>query len=230
MLRLMLFNAKSSWTDPCLDDYDRPLNPRGLACSKQRSYSPQRMGMPMSTPFDAVSTYFYAKDGNRPFLMRRAFAEDVELEMVVNTAAISFPSSARGLAAIEDVLGRRFANDMENVYTFCLSRPTEANRLHFPCHWLVGMSAKGNGPIHVGSGRYDWYFTPDARCLVERLIITIDVMEIFPASQLDSIMGWLTALAYPWCTRDEAIRHIPGIDGMASVKQYLNELRPILPK
>lgn len=30
MLRLMLFrHAKSSWTDPGLDDHDRPLNPRG---------------------------------------------------------------------------------------------------------------------------------------------------------------------------------------------------------
>ena len=35
----------------------------------------------MSSPFDAVTTYFLAKDGNRPFLMRRAFAEGVELQM-----------------------------------------------------------------------------------------------------------------------------------------------------
>lgn len=55
----------------------------------------------MPSPFEAISTYFHAKDGNRPFLMRRAFAEDVQLEMVVNTEAISFPSSAKGLGAIE---------------------------------------------------------------------------------------------------------------------------------
>jgi hypothetical protein len=184
----------------------------------------------MSTPFDAVSTYFYAKDGNRPFWMRRAFAEDVELEMIVNTDAITFPSWRRGLTAVEDTLVRRFANDMENVYTFCLSRPTEANRHHFPCHWLVGMSAKDNGPIRVGSGRYDWYFTPDDRCLVERLIITIDVMQIFPPGELDAIMNWLTALAYPWCTPDEAIRFIPEIEGMVSIKHYLREVRSILPE
>ena len=109
----------------------------------------------MSSPFDAVTTYFLAKDGNRPFLMRRAFAEGVELQMVVKTEAISFPQSATGVAAIEDILGRRFANDFENVYTFCLERPSAAHRRHFPCHWLVGMSAKDNGPIRVGSGRYD---------------------------------------------------------------------------
>ena len=181
----------------------------------------------MPTPFDAVSTYFYAKDSNRPFLMRRAFTPNVELEMVVNTESISFPSSASGLVAIENILSRRFANDMENVYTFCLSRPTDANRHHFPCHWLVGMSSKNNGPIRVGSGRYDWYFTPDEHCLVRRLIITIDLMQIFPANSIDTIMNWLTDLAYPWSTPEDVMRTMPRIDGMAEVEQYLKALRPI---
>ena len=184
----------------------------------------------MPSPFEAVSTYFYAKDGNRPFLMRRAFAEDVHLEMVVKTEAISFPSSAKGVAAIEEILGRRFANEFENVYTFCLARPTEANRHHFPCHWLVGMSAKNNGPIRVGSGRYDWYFTSGAHCLVEKLIITIDVMQIFPANELDRIMSWITSLPYPWCRPDEAARDMPRIEGLAPVERYLKEVRPIPPE
>ncbi len=183
----------------------------------------------MQSPFEAVSTYFYAKDGNRPFLMRRAFAEDVQLEMVVKTEAISFPSSAKGVAAIEEILGRRFANDFENVYTFCLERPTLANHRHFPCHWLVGMSAKNNGPIRIGSGRYDWYFTSDARCLIEKLIITIDVMQIFPADELDRIMNWITNLPYPWCGPDEAVRDMPRIEGLAPVERYLKEIRPIPP-
>ncbi len=37
----------------------------------------------MPTPAEAVLTYILAKDGNRPFLMKQAFAENVELEMVV---------------------------------------------------------------------------------------------------------------------------------------------------
>lgn len=181
----------------------------------------------MSTPFDAVSNYFYAKDGNRPFLMRRAFTADVELEMVVKTEAISFPSAAKGLTEIEDVLCRRFANDMENVFTFCLSQPTGADRHHFPCHWLVGMSAKNDGPIRVGSGRYDWYFTPDAQCLVRRLIITIDVMQIFPASSIGPIMEWLTALPYPWCAAQKAVEDMPKIDGMAIIEHYIKARHPI---
>ncbi len=183
----------------------------------------------MATPSDAVSAYFFAKDGNRPFLMRRAFTANAELEIEVKTDAISFPSAASGLPAIEDVLGRRFANDMENVYTLCLSRPTAANRRHFPCHWLVGMSAKNNGPIRIGCGRYDWLFTADEQCLVEKLIITIDVMHVFPETEIDAIMGWLSGLPYPWCTPYEAIASMPGIDGLKPIEVYLKQVQPILP-
>ena len=131
------------------------------------------------------------------------------------------------MVAIEDILGRRFANDFENVYTFCLERPSAAHRRHFPCHWLVGMSAKGNGPIRVGSGRYDWYFTPDERCLVERLVITIDLMKMFPATELDAIMGWLTGLPYPWCTPADALEAMPPIPELMAVETYLRQVRPI---
>jgi hypothetical protein len=58
---------------------------------------------------------------------------------------------------------------------------------------------QNNGPIRVGSGRYDWYFTSEARCLVEKLIITIDVMQILPARECQRIMGWITSLPYPSC-------------------------------
>ena len=184
----------------------------------------------MPDPIEVVSTYSAAKDGNRPFLMRRAFAEDAALETVVKTEAISFPSSAKGVAAIEEILSRRFARDFENVYTFCLSRPTEADRRHYPCHWLVAMSSRNNGPIRVGSGRYDWYFAPDPLCLAEKLIITIDVMQILAPSELDRIMGWITGLPYPWCRPDEAVNGIPSIEALAPVERYLKKIRPLPPE
>jgi hypothetical protein len=184
----------------------------------------------MSTPSDAVSTYILAKDGNRPFLMRRAFAEDAELKIVLKTDAISFPSSAKGASAIEDILVRRFGLDYENVYTFCLSRPSEANRRHFPCHWLVGMSARDNGQVRIGCGRYDWYFRSNKECYVERLVIAVDVMKILPASELAASMDWLSGLPYPWCSPDEAVRDMPDIEGIAEIETYLKQVRPILPE
>jgi len=183
----------------------------------------------LPSPFDAVSNYFFAKDGNRPYLMRRAFTEDAELEVIVKTDAISFPQSAVGVDAIADAFGRRFADDFENVYTFGLARPTAANRHHFPCHWLVGMSAKRNGPIRIGCGRYDYYFTQDERCLIERLIITIELMCVIPEAELDRVMTWLSGIPYPWCTPGEAAGGMPRIDGLAAVERYLNGIRPIVP-
>lgn len=178
----------------------------------------------MPSPLEAISTYFHAKDGNRPFLMRRAFAEDARLEMVVKTDAISFPSTASGLPELEEILVRRFATAFENVYTFGLRPPTEADRRHFTCPWLVAMSTRSDGALRVGSGLYDWQFSPDARCLVEKLVITIDVMEVLPASELGDIMGWITALPYPWCRPGEVVLGMPHLEKLAPVERYLRDL------
>ncbi|WP_428677991.1 hypothetical protein [Reyranella sp.] len=178
----------------------------------------------MPSPLDAVSTYFHAKDGNRPFLMRRAFAEDARLEMVVKTDAISFPGTARGLPELEEVLVRRIATDFENVHSFGLRLPAESDRRHFACPWLVAMSARSEGALRVGSGRYEWQFSSDARCLVEKLIITIDVMEVLPATDLGSVMGWITDLPYPWCRPDEVVHGMPRLEALAPVERYLKAI------
>lgn len=173
------------------------------------------------TPTEAIETYIRAKDGNRPFLMKHALADDVELAMVVRTDAISFPSSANGRDAITDILVRRFAADNENIFTFCLSRPAPADESHFRCHWLVGMSAKSNGGPRVGCGRYDWQFE---RGRVTKLAIDIETMSIFSDSDLEPIMAWLSAIPYPWCTPADALRGIPPLSGLAAVRSSLSAL------
>jgi hypothetical protein len=183
----------------------------------------------MSSPSDTVRTYILAKDGNRPFLARRVFAENAELEMVVKTDAISFPSSAKGVSAIEDIL-RRFNIDYENIYTFCLSRPSDSDRRLFACNWLVGMSAKSDGRPMVGCGRYDWLFATDQTCLVERLVITIDLMNALPATEPAVTMNWLSGLPYPWCTPTDMVKDMPGIEGLAAIETYLRQVRSISPE
>jgi hypothetical protein len=181
----------------------------------------------MITASDAVSAYIFAKDGNRPFLMRRAFSDDAELEMDVKTDAISFPNSAKGLSALENILVRRFGLDYENIFTFCLSQPSEANRLHFACHWLVGMSARSDGQIRIGCGRYDWHFGQDGR--VEKLAIAIHCMTVLPASELSVSMTWLSGLPYPWCRPHEALRSMPTSEEFAEIATYLKQASPIAP-
>jgi hypothetical protein len=183
----------------------------------------------MSTPVEAVVTYLLAKDGNRPFLTRCAFAEGSEMEFVLKTDAISFPNSVKGVSAIENIL-RRFNIDHENIYTFCLSRPSDGDRRHFACHWLVGMSAKSDGRPRVGCGRYDWRFGADQAGLVEKLVITIDLMNTLSATELAATMNWLSTIPYPWCTPNDAVKGMPRIEGLAAIETYLKQVRPISPE
>jgi hypothetical protein len=145
--------------------------------------------------------------------------------MVVKTDAITFPASAKGIGALEDILVRRFGFDFENVYTFCLSEPPEATCKHFACHLLVGMSAKANGQIRVGCGRYDWHFGAQGR--VEKLVVTVEVMKVLSAEALAAGMSWLSALPYPWCSADEACKRMPALDGLGEIRAYLKEVGPI---
>ncbi len=120
---------------------------------------------------------------------------------------------------------RRFNVDYENVFTFCLTEPPAAARTHFSCHWLVGMSAKADGQLRVGCGRYDWHF--DGRGQVEKLVILAEVMKVLSADKLMAITDWLSELPYPWCSADQALAHLPRVEGLGEVKTYLKQAGPI---
>ncbi len=173
----------------------------------------------------AISTYILAKDKNQPQLMKDAFAADCELETVVKTDAISFPSSAKGLEEVTQVLVTSFADQYENVRTFCLSRPSSEHLLHFRCDWLVGMSARQGGAVRVGCGHYGWHFGSDADKRVKRLVIDIDVMCVLPVETSGPIMKWLEALPYPWCSSIQAYDNIPAIDALRPIKRFLGPLK-----
>ncbi len=172
------------------------------------------------SPECLLRTYFRAKDENRPHLLTRVFSESARVEMIVKTATISFPSTAQGVAAITDVLVRRFAQTYENVYSFYLRRPPPA-AWSFSCDWLVGMSEKASGAARVGCGRYDWSFRQEAPFTVDRLVITIETMPVLAPDDLPSIMAWLTALPYPWCTAASAIASAPAIEALEPVVRYV---------
>lgn len=170
---------------------------------------------------DAIAAYIRAKDENRPYLMNRAFDSEATLTMVVRTDAISFPTGATGREAITDILVRGFGQTYENVKTFCLSSPPEFERTTFSCNWLVGMSAKENRVVRVGCGRYDWMFRSDSPYLVEKLTITIDVMQLLPANCVVPVMDWLDRLPYPWCLKRLASRQVPAIEELGPIRRWL---------
>lgn len=179
--------------------------------------------MPAS-PEMLVAAYLRAKDENRPHLMPAVFAPDATLEMVVRTGAISFPALSRGIDAITEVLVRNFGRTYENVYTVCLQRPGAAAS-HFECDWLVGMSEKATGLVRVGCGHYGWTFGASPRPRVERLVITIEAMQVLPAAALGPVAAWTAALPAPWCAPQVAVATAPVLDGLEPVLRYVRASR-----
>ena len=179
--------------------------------------------MPMNTQSaqESIATYLRAKDENRPHLMPRAFVPTATLEMIVKTGSISFPPISKGLESISDVLVRRFAQTYENVRTLCLAAPPRDNDVSFSCGWIVGMSEKESRMVQVGCGRYDWQFQVHSPRLIERLTITIDVMQTLTPSSLASIAYWLDQLPYPWCPVQRALASAPILDELEPIRLFI---------
>ncbi|WP_020206095.1 MULTISPECIES: nuclear transport factor 2 family protein [Cupriavidus] len=179
---------------------------------------------PSSDPQSLIVAYIRAKDENRPHRMAHAFAADAVLEMTVKSEAIAFPARSEGLAAISEVLVRRFGQTYDNVYTVCLAdAPPAADAATYRCDWLVGMTDKASGSVRAGCGRYAWTFggTGGER-RVRALEIVIEAMEVLPAEAAQPVIdGWLARLPYPWCTAARAVEAAPALAGLAPVLAYL---------
>lgn len=174
----------------------------------------------MSAMRRAVERYILAKDGNRPCLLRQAFAINAAVEMVVHTDRIAFPANLSTLSEISDVLVRRFNQTYENIYTLCIGAPPAPGASSYACKWLVGMSVKDSGEVRAGCGEYLWQLDAETG-LVTRLQIRIDLMQVGPPAELESLMNWLGGLSYPWCTTDEALLQVPPLSSLEQLTDYL---------
>lgn len=180
-------------------------------------------GEAMQTPADAIANYIHAKDGNRPHLLDGAFTGTAVLNVLVKSGTLTFPAQSSGREAIAEVLVRRVGQTFENVYTLCLATPPTGRARAFACDWLVGMSEKASGVVRVGCGRYEWQFQDAEPCLAEALRITIEHMEVLPATMLEPVMQWLSSLPYPWCPARAAARSAPTeLAQLDQITAYLN--------
>ena len=174
----------------------------------------------MLTPSRAIETYLQAKDGNRPDLLRHCFTPAATLQMQVKTGAISFPPHVQGRAKIADILVRRFAQEYENVYTFCFGEPPVPGATLHRCRWLVGMSVKSSGELRVGCGEYHWQFLAES-AQVSHLGITIEHMQACPPQYLEPLMDWLQRLEYPWCQPADVAQSAPRLQLIEPILAYL---------
>jgi hypothetical protein len=156
-------------------------------------------------------------------LLGKAFSGDANVEIELETTAVSFPPSISGLDEIGSVLVRQFGLTYENVYTFCLADPPDQSSASFACPWLVGMSSKADGSVRIGTGIYIWIF---ARDHIQTLEIKVDEMLVLPPTALAPIMGWLSALPYPWCAAELALREAPQIEDLRPLLKQVRAMAP----
>ena len=172
------------------------------------------------TPEAVLRGYLHAKDENRPHLLEDVFAPNAELVIRNHSANIAFPAVTRGRPDIAEVLVRRFVLTYENIYSFYLGRPAPAVQ-EFTCPWLVGMSERASGHVHVGCGTYEWAFEPHAPHMTSRLVIAIEAMQILPLSESQTVFAWLRALNYPWSSPKAALHGLPRNEALSPVAQFL---------
>lgn len=172
------------------------------------------------SPQSVLRAYFHAKDENRPHVLIDVFSDDADLKIVNRTENIAFPAATLGRQAIADVLVRSFAQTYENIYSFYMARPP-AEVTEFSCAWLVGMTEKESKKVRVGCGRYDWTFQSEMPRLADSLVITIEAMQVLPASQFEPVFAWLQQLSYPWTSLAEVAKLAPRLEPLAPVLHYL---------
>ncbi|WP_428024706.1 hypothetical protein [Arcobacter sp.] len=164
-----------------------------------------------------ISKYIYAKDNNKPYLMKDVFKDSGKLDIVLNSQNISFPSRSDGLEKIIKVLIKDFNKNFENIFTLCFEDTIVIEKNTLGCNWFVFMSDKDTEEIRLGYGTYLWKFDT----LVEELNITIKSMDIL--SKKDTkIFPWIENVPYPWCNSNIFLNSMNNLEVLYQIKNELS--------
>ena len=176
----------------------------------------------MSSLKGAIEAYIHAKDSHRPHRIAGAFLSDATLSMTLKTDSIAFPSNVESAEGIAKVLVSQFAQQYENVYTFCIGSPPE-DAPSFDCPWLVCMTEKSTGAARIGFGLYEWRYDRLAG-KISKLRIVIEEMNTLPSDSSPHILDWAASLPYPWCPQDLPAQTAPPFPPVQRVVDGLQRL------
>lgn len=168
-----------------------------------------------------IESYILAKDGNRPELLAQAFEPEAIVTLDVQTDQISFPGRLSGRKQISRELVEQFNRDYENVSTFCLATPPPSF-LVFCCPWLVVMTDRHEGRLRLGWGLYDWRRESVSSALSE-LTITIRDVVIGSPESATPVLGWASALDYPWCPAGRLWDNAPSLSAMTAWRTQIDQ-------
>lgn len=177
-----------------------------------------------------IGRYVQGKDTNQARLLQGVFSDDAVLKMLVQSDDVSFPPEVVGQEGIIKTLCSEFNERFEDIRTLCLLDTVLRSNNLMNCRWLVGMTSKETGVLHLGYGEYHWTFEKDYSELsqhqVKKLTIVIDGMILLPQDQLDDkdkivIVDWLSSCTYPWTISDDVLANMPDIESLAVLKESL---------
>jgi hypothetical protein len=178
------------------------------------------------TPGNRIESYIRAKDGNRPALALRAFANNATVSMDVKTSAIAFPATLVGASAIAEELVTKFGEKYENIYTFCMGNPpADSSWDDFRCDWCVCMTDKRTRATRLGCGEYVWRFEPNGERKILGLGISIESMLEIVGRQGDRVIEWADSVNYPWCPAGETTSQLRELYGLNAVTDFLSSSR-----
>ena len=173
-----------------------------------------------------IGRYVQGKDGNQAHLFKAVFTTDAVLKMLVQSEQIDFPSEVIGLEAITQTLCTDFNQRFENIRTLCfLDSVLRSNNL-MNCRWLVGMTSKETGELHIGYGEYHWTFELDESPLplhqAKKLTIVIDDMILIPEEHAADCMAWVESCTYPWAIATDTLSKMPNFPFLSGVGMNLS--------
>ncbi len=164
-----------------------------------------------------LRTYLHAKDLSRLHLLAEAFTEDAVFTSRLNFAERWMDDqTAAGLAQITETfrgLGRGF----ENIYTVYTPESVETQGDELICRWLVGMSARDGGEVHVAWGDYRWRFAQDR---ATRLDVVMEGAATLSPGRLREVMSWLRALPSIWCPGARLLSGAPQDPSLELMRAY----------
>ena len=117
---------------------------------------------------------------------------------------------------------RDFAARFENIYTYCLTKPTSQTMTDCQLNWLVVMTERDSGNTKLGYGRYDWHFNPaSGRC--STLHIHIAHMQVLSESIAQQIYQHISDYPTPWQSAGALQSLLQANDALASAHGFLTD-------
>lgn len=159
---VLLRHGKSSWENPALRDFDRPLTPRGRSAAELMGEELHRRGL----HFDLVLASPARRATETLQLFERAFGEDLNIRFDDDVYAASWRTLLKIVQRTERKVGSLLIvghnPGLQNLAVELAGKDEAGMGSHFPTGTtaLLGLAVKGWKDVQPGTGTLDLFLKP----------------------------------------------------------------------